>query len=315
MNARKRSSAPAPGEREGPIVIGALGGSGTRAIAQALSALGVYMGGKLNPAHDNLWFTLLIKRPRWLPERLAGPRPAPDITAALQLLDDLMAGVELDRERIGMLADAAADMATWGHDDRKARKGPGAFRIPASALQKSKPPATPWWGWKEPHSHLVLPELVANFPALRYAHVLRHPLDMAFSDNKTDLRLFGPSFGVEAPEDGIAAANAQLRWWVKAADMAAENGASLGRRFAFVRFEQLCQDPVDVLGNLCEAFELPATPGELARAAAHVETPASTGRWRSHPWHQLDPELVAAAGRYGFDVPDVSVPAEGGVAS
>lgn len=298
-------------KRNGPIVVGALGGSGTRAIATAFDELGVYMGGKLNPAHDNLWFTLLVKRPHWLPARLAGPRPSAEIVEALRVLEAIMTGEELDRERIGLLAEAAADMAAWGHDDRKARKGGGAFRLPASAL-KAKPPDSGWWGWKEPHSHVVLPELVATFPDLRYVHVLRHPLDMAFSTNTTDMRLWGPSFGVEPAGEGIAAANAQLRWWVRSAEMAAESGRELGERFAFVRFEELCADPVTTLSRLCESFGLDASGDRIARAAAHVELPSSSGRWRQHPWQQLDPELVAAAGRLGFDVPGVDARVEEG---
>jgi len=300
---------------QGPIVTGALGGSGTRAIAQAFGELGVYMGGKLNPAHDNLWFTLLVKRPRWLPRRLAGKRPSPEIVEALRVLEAIMTGGNLDRERIGMLADAAADMAAWGHDDRKARKGAGAFRLPASALN-AKPPKSGWWGWKEPHSHIVLPELVSTFPDLRYVHVLRHPLDMAFSDNKTDLRLWAPSFGVTPPGDGgIGDSNAQLRWWVRSAEMASANAAALGDRFTFVRFEELCSDPATTLRGVCDAFGLDASDEELGRAAAHVETPKSTGRWRQHPWQELDPELIVAAGRFGFDVPATRTRVEEGAAS
>jgi len=40
-----------------PVVIGGLGGSGTRTIAQLVQSLGVHMGTLLNPATDNLWFT------------------------------------------------------------------------------------------------------------------------------------------------------------------------------------------------------------------------------------------------------------------
>ena len=45
-----------------PVVIGGIGGSGTRLIAQCLKELGYLMGADLNPAYDNLWFTLLFKR-------------------------------------------------------------------------------------------------------------------------------------------------------------------------------------------------------------------------------------------------------------
>ncbi len=47
------------------IAIGALGGSGTRAIAEILIQSGVYMGDDLNGPYDNLIFTRLFKNPEW----------------------------------------------------------------------------------------------------------------------------------------------------------------------------------------------------------------------------------------------------------
>ena len=46
----------------GPVVIGGVGGSGTRLIAQCLKETGFHIGTDLNVANDNLWFTLLFKR-------------------------------------------------------------------------------------------------------------------------------------------------------------------------------------------------------------------------------------------------------------
>ena len=47
------------------IGIGALGGSGTRAVAQFIIDLGVYLGDDLNFANDNLLFTPLFRNPTW----------------------------------------------------------------------------------------------------------------------------------------------------------------------------------------------------------------------------------------------------------
>ena len=47
------------------IAIGALGGSGTRAIAEVLIQSGIYMGDDLNGPNDNLIFTRLFKNPDW----------------------------------------------------------------------------------------------------------------------------------------------------------------------------------------------------------------------------------------------------------
>ncbi len=47
------------------IAIGALGGSGTRVLAEILIQAGVFMDEDLNGANDNLIFTKLFKNPRW----------------------------------------------------------------------------------------------------------------------------------------------------------------------------------------------------------------------------------------------------------
>ena len=50
------------------VSIGGVGGSGTRAVARILELLGYFMGGSLNRSGDNLWFTALLRRPRWYRE-------------------------------------------------------------------------------------------------------------------------------------------------------------------------------------------------------------------------------------------------------
>ena len=52
-----------------PIVIGGIGGSGTRVVTQLLQSLGFDMGSDLNESLDDLGFTALFKRPSlWPPE-------------------------------------------------------------------------------------------------------------------------------------------------------------------------------------------------------------------------------------------------------
>jgi hypothetical protein len=290
----------APTSYIGPVVVGGLGGSGTRAIAEAFARAGISMGSQVNHSHDNLCFTLLCKRPRWLPERLLGPRPSTEIIEALDVMERLMTGRPLDRTQLRVLADAAAEMASWGHDADGAMRGSAGFRIAAEAIDRAAP-APGWWGWKEPNSHLVLPELIAAFPDLRYVHVLRHPLDMAFSRNVNQLVTWGPSFGIKAESDRkVARANSQLAWWLASTAMALATGRSLGRRFLTLRFENFCADPG---GSLADAFEQLEIDLEAGSAVEHVRVPASVGRWRDRPWTELDPELLDQAQDLGYDVP------------
>ena len=48
--------------RNSPVIIGGIGGSGTRVVAEILMRIGIYLGHTLNASLDNLWFTALFKR-------------------------------------------------------------------------------------------------------------------------------------------------------------------------------------------------------------------------------------------------------------
>src|SRR5215208_6620601 len=88
---RARSGSPTP---RPPIVVLGTGGSGTRAIAMVMREAGVYIGPKLNKAHDSLelkpwlvrWSTPYIGESRWVeaveadPGADLGPPPA-DVAA------------------------------------------------------------------------------------------------------------------------------------------------------------------------------------------------------------------------------------------
>ena len=50
-----------------PVVVGGVGGSGTRVIAQLLQSLDFDMGSDLNESLDDLSFTALFKRPSLWP--------------------------------------------------------------------------------------------------------------------------------------------------------------------------------------------------------------------------------------------------------
>ena len=79
-----------PQKRNSPIIIGGIGGSGTRVIAEILTLLDVYLGRALNKSLDNLWFTALFKR-RDLFEKNPEIRKG-EIREGLDILTEAMIG-------------------------------------------------------------------------------------------------------------------------------------------------------------------------------------------------------------------------------
>ena len=72
------------------VAVGALGGSGTRVVAQILMQLGVDLGGVLNQPNDNLIFTALFKSPTWY--KVSNKK---DFRRRLRIFDRFMSGQAL----------------------------------------------------------------------------------------------------------------------------------------------------------------------------------------------------------------------------
>ena len=280
---------------QSPIVIGGLGGSGTRVFAEALLDAGVDLGRLFNGAYDNLVFTALFKRPRWYAH-------ADDATIGRHL--DTFARYSRDRA-FGPGDWVRLARCVTDHDPTVGpRESAGRVRRALHRRPLAERRTAPAWGWKEPNSHLYLPQLGDHFSALRFVYVARHGLDMAYNENKTQLRLFGAHFGIPFPVGGgpDAEAVAQLDYWIAMTRRAVDVGTtSLGERFRLVRYDDLCRDPHGELGHLLDFAGVP--PGaDFERLAARVQTPSTSGRWRLDGTRPFTDEQVAAVGSFGFDL-------------
>jgi len=92
------------------------------------------------------------------------------------------------------------------------------------------------WGWKVPGQFHLLKYTAEYFPKLKYIHVIRNGLDMAFSKNTNQLRNWGAFHGitVDDPEDPTLA----LRYWIRANKFALNEGVKhLGKRFLVLNYD------------------------------------------------------------------------------
>lgn len=183
-----------------PLVIGGIGGSGTRVAAQLLIELGFYLGDDLNEALDNLTSTFLFKRPRWYGR--AAPRQRRIDAAARVFARSMTAGGKPPlRERLTILGAMLGTMPR-GINRLGRRRGmrwapERARRLRASAGHD--PAGMAGWGWKEPSAMLLLDELATAFPGMRFIHVLRDPEQIARGHNHTMLYNWSPHLRVKPP--------------------------------------------------------------------------------------------------------------------
>ncbi len=266
------------------VAIGGIGGSGTRVVAAAVSALGVHLGDDLNGSLDNLTFTLLFK------DRSAAQLSAPDFAARAALFRRAMHGdrdfQESERRLLASLA--VADRPAQGLPQHSAEwLQLRVQRVLAGEAGHQLAPGRAW-GWKEPNTHVLLPQLRQCFPGLRYIHVVRNGLDMAFSSNLNQLDFWGEWWLGRAVARGPRDA---LAYWCAVQRKAMRWKRELGVGFLWLDYDALCRDPVPVLEALAAFLGAPA--GAVEGLLPLIESPASLGRASACPLDAFDAADVA----------------------
>lgn len=275
-----------------PIAIGGVGGSGTRLVADICRRLGFYVGSDLNPATDNLWFTLLFKRR----ELWKAAHTTPEFAIAADTFRTAMVGgTPIDASRVRWLRGIAATdrpqhPATWLNE-----RVDSLIASTRASNQRVGP-----WGWKEPNTHIVLDRLDPAFPGLRYIHVVRNGLDMAHSTNQNQLEFWGPLvLGTTVPLSGP---RASLSYWCAVHRRILQVGAAMQGRFMWLDYDALCAAPLDHLGTLLTFLGVAADLATLNDLVPLVQAADSAGRFRRHGLHVFDATDVAYVESLGFDV-------------
>ena len=263
----------------GPVVVGGVGGSGTRLIAEMLQRIGFHLGRDLNSAADNLWFTLLFRRPRWF-ERCVDPDGSSDILQALGWFEDAMLGrLRLGLELARLLDGAVDELVAQGLDRSFVEERRRRFVQWGSMA----PDDLDRWGWKEPNSHIYLEFLAQHFGnRMRYVHVIRDGIDLVRRGNHRQLVNWGPLFGLSLaaeslPSDPVALRAAALDYWIAANLKALRVGPELfGDRFMVLNLDHLRRDPVPAVTRLLHHVDTDASQERVLSLAALSEPPTHT---------------------------------------
>jgi hypothetical protein len=219
-----------------PVIVGGIGGSGTRLMAGLLQIFGYYIGDDLNDSLDNLWFTLLFKRRSILLESDA------QFHRLFSLFVSRMSGeTRLTESERQCLSDLAGQKRLQHSRDWLTER----VRT-FSTDRTSKGPAQPW-GCKEPNAHVVIERILPLHPDLRYIHLTRHPLDAAASRNQNQLQLWGPVFLDRDLPPGHAAA---MSYWCAVHRRMARVIRQWPERTIMADFSALSTTPAEECGRL-----------------------------------------------------------------
>ena len=277
-------------EDSSPLVIGGVGGSGTRLVVSLLRKMGVTMGGELNDSLDNLWFSLLFVRRSILLQS-----DSEQDKLSWLFTNAMRHGVEVSAELIELIDSALAC-------DRSAVIPPEQLQHARESLLSvpSRDRRDDHWGWKEPNSHIHLPMLDRCFPEMKFIYVMRNGLDMAFSDNKNQLAHFWGDLMLEG--DTSPTPQNLMRYWIASHKRMQGFRQRLGHRLHFLSFDRLCVDPEGELEALREFAGIPISKQDLAQLASNVTPPGTMGRFREHDLSIFDPADIEFVRQLGFDV-------------
>lgn len=209
------------------VAVGGLGGSGTRAVAELFEKLGFFMGYDINESNDNLLYTLLFKR------------------KDIFLLDDeeLEERVELfykilssDKELKSKELAYLQELANNGNPQHPSEW----LQKRVDLLRTLKRSEHTLWGWKEPNTHLIIEKFLNYSPKLKFIYVYRNGLDMAYSTNQNQLRLFGDIFLNEEHVE-ITPRNS-LKYWCKVHQRMLKLAKRYPENVYLLDFDRLCLD-------------------------------------------------------------------------
>ncbi|MFW6134056.1 MAG: sulfotransferase [Elusimicrobiota bacterium] len=265
-----------------PIIIGGVGGSGTRVVAKILKEIGVWMGGFLNKALDNLWFSIIFKRPYWYLKSSDREK-----IKNVVLFEKLMIKKNnlTKTEKTKVLVLLIKKINTLPHEKMFSSK----ILWPIKRLVQNKNKQANKnenkyikWGWKEPNTHIYLPYLKSYFKNIKYIHVIRNGLDMAFSSNKSQFKTWAKIYGLDMPKNEIEKRKAQLQYWINA-NKRVKNICK--RRldedeFVWINFEKLCKKPKEQILKL-KKFTGVNKKVNIKKLSKIPKIPDSSGRFRN----------------------------------
>lgn len=277
------------------VAVGGLGGSGTRVVARMLQMLDIYIGDSLNSKLDNLWFTLLFKRPAWF---RAMPEP-----------DELLFTLNFFRRAMeeGLADNLPTGEEAWLHAIMREVEQSSVFLGVTPAVLEEIVRSRRYdrqrfrgWGWKEPNTHVFLPQVVAAIPNLKYVHVIRSGLDMAFSKNQQQRTNWGAVLGYADVQGVPLTPGVALDFWIAANRRAVDIGRVIGpNRFYLLNYDRLCASPAEEIRRLLDFLDVSA-PGADPEELGKLVAPVSIGRFRSHPDHGFSAAQIQAVRDLGF---------------
>lgn len=242
------------------IVIGGIGGSGTRMVISILKDLGLNIGNDLNDANDNLTFTLLFKHLQTL------SLSKDEIHQRINIIKKEIFSSPLNSKEIDIvdqLSTSSRPNHPWQWIKERADHLLELSQPkPIPKYHTKNKPLMDKWGWKEPNSHIIMNSLHELYPSMKFIMVVRNGLDMAYSTNQQQLRLWGPSF---LPKEYVSfdkyhhikyTPKVSLKYWRIIHEKIIQESKSRNDHFLMINYDEMCLNPEKGLAKLFNFLNL-----------------------------------------------------------
>ncbi len=245
------------------VSIGGVGGSGTRVVSQILKESGYFTGSDLNDSEDNLLFTLIFKRQNIL------TTSEDEFKQLVDIFTKLMAtNTPLTENEYTIVSDLAAEERTL-HTKKWLQERVDNIKQGSKNIH---------WGWKEPNTHIVIERLLRHLQNLKFVYVHRNGLDMAYSKNQNQLKLWGSIF-FNTYNVTINPRNS-LKYWCIVHRKILALQEKYPEQIIMLDFDELCQNPHAVLKDF---FTFIQHNGNIEELSKLIKKPSSIGRYKQFP--------------------------------
>ncbi len=243
------------------VAIGGVGGSGTRVVAQMLKELGYFIGNDLNSANDNLLFTLLFKREDILVKTDKEIEELFDIFIKVLKQSEILNINELNNLKELASVDRPQHKKEWLQEREK---------------NITHQFTSSYYGWKEPNTHIVIERLFKLDNNLKFIYVYRNGLDMAYSANQNQLKLWGNIFFNEKNVE-INPQNS-LKYWCMVHKRVLKLKEEYSNRVYMLDFDDLCINSEKSIKNLLTFLSVENFDVNILKNL--VKKPDSIGRYK-----------------------------------
>jgi len=273
------------------IAIGGMGGSGTRAVAEIFGQAGLYMGDDLNGANDNLFFTRLFKDPCWYKSASEN-----NIEERLEIFERYMGQGSITPSDFVKICRVATSNKVYRSDTR--------FYINLSRKVFRKRTAIQTWGWKEPNTQIYVNTLMKYFKQLKYIHVIRHGLDMAYSKNKQQLKNWGWKFNIHlsGKEDEKELAIKQVDYWIRSNQYVQEICSKYPGRYMLLHHEELCNDTVTTIDRILAFSGIKTDVHNRNNLYSIPKNTGSNKRYKDQDISIFSPEQIKQIISHGYSI-------------